>query len=374
MRSASQPSENCDGEMLTEILIAGSQSREASKAARMICSESRSITPISSAIGMKRSGGMIPASGWRQRARTSKPVISPVRKSTCGSKKGTNCSCSRPKRIPCSISPWAIKARSIAESNQIGRMVRPDLAWSSAMSARRSRSGTRISPTGGGAMPAKAPTWIIFPSISNGRVVTEAAPRPSFPQLRGHRRHRRLAMANSSPPVRAITAPSPAFSRIVPATAAKHRIAGVIAVPVVDRPEAMKLQGNDQDDVPSSTPSPKLVGAVREALSVQQSGDRIGRRCNRGAALAVEPAFGFMLEIHVSAPAEEDQRDVERQRDRGNLAPGPSMTSARLISRKKDVPLPISRTTAAMHGSEHDPVVPRTFQRRAAYPGRNQTH
>ena len=169
-------------------------------------------------MGMKRSGGMMPASGCLQRASTSKPVISLVRRSTCGSKKGTNCSCSRPKRMPCSISPCASNARSIAESNQIGRMVRPVFAWSRAMSARRSRSGTRISAAAAAAMPAKAPTWIILPSISNGRVVRRRSDSTCFSAWSRASIVRRLAIANSSPPMRAITAPSPAFSRMVPAT------------------------------------------------------------------------------------------------------------------------------------------------------------
>ena len=114
--------------------------------------------------------------------------------------------------MPCSISPWAISARSM-------RGVEPDragdaaaCAWSSAMSARRSRSGTRTSRRRAEAMPAKAPTWIIL------LVDLERPGRPSAARLRALLGLARgvvgveaMATANSSPPRRAITAPSPSM-------------------------------------------------------------------------------------------------------------------------------------------------------------------
>ncbi len=152
--------------------------------------------------------------------------------------------------------------------------------------------------------------------------------------------------------------------------AAKQRIARVIAVPVVDRPEAMKLQGNDQQRSPVlDRLGTKLVGAVREALSVQQAGDCIGRCRNRSAALAVEPAFGFMLQIHVPTPAEEDQRDVERQRDRGNLHSGPDQDFGAADLAEEGCAVADKQDDGRNDGSEHDPVVPRTFQRRARSQG-----
>ena len=128
-------------------------------------------------------------------------------------------------------------------------------------------------------------------------------------------------MANSSPPIRATTAPSPACSRIVPATPAQQSVADVIAVAVVDGAEAMKLERDDQQRACVLTAcSAKVFGAVGKALAVEQAGDRVGRGRNRRAALAVEPPLRFMLKVDVPAPAEEDQRDVEGQRDRCDLS------------------------------------------------------
>ena len=61
IRCASQLSVSCVGEMLTDSLIAGSQSAAFGQRARMTCSDSRPIRPISSATGMNRSGSISPA-------------------------------------------------------------------------------------------------------------------------------------------------------------------------------------------------------------------------------------------------------------------------------------------------------------------------
>ena len=86
IRWASQPSASCNGEMLTEILICGSQLTASRNASPITCSDRRPIRPISSATGIKTSGPISPESGWIQRASTSNPTMSPVARSTCGSK------------------------------------------------------------------------------------------------------------------------------------------------------------------------------------------------------------------------------------------------------------------------------------------------
>ena len=60
------------------------------------------------------------------------------------------------------------------------------------------------------------------------------------------------------------------------------------------------------------------AGAVGEALAVVEAGDRIGGGEHRRAALLLGAHLGFVLEVDVAAPAEQDQRDVERQRGAGD--------------------------------------------------------
>ena len=213
---------------------------------RTTWSDRRPIRLCSSAIAMKRSGAMIPVSGCSHRASTSNPMIAPVRRSTCGSKKGTNWSCSSPKRMPCSISLCAISSRSIPASNHIGRAERALRAWSIAMSARRSRSGM-LMPCGlADDMPRKAPTWINLPCSSSGSVTarsSRSASRERFAAVVD----RAPATANSPPLSRASAAARRALRRQRRRQAAQHRVADVIAVAVVDRLEAVELDRQDRD-------------------------------------------------------------------------------------------------------------------------------
>ncbi len=225
MRSASQPSENCDGEMLTEILIDGSQSREARRADRMICSDRRSITPISSAIGMKRSGGMMPAKR-----------VAPARQhfeadDLAGQQVHLRFEEGQELFV---LQPEANALLDLAVRNQrafhrrnrtrSGAPMRPD--WRGPARCRRGARGRGrwISDAPATAIPAKAPTWIILPSISNGRVVSRRSASTCFSASSRSWLEINLATANSSPPIRPMTELSPACSRIVPATPrSRHR-------------------------------------------------------------------------------------------------------------------------------------------------------
>src|SRR5688572_31191200 len=60
--------------------------------------------------------------------------------------------------------------------------------------------------------------------------------------------------------------------------------------------------------------------AISESLAIEKPGHRVGGSGDRGAALAVQPPFRFVLQVDVSAPTKEDERDVEGQRNRGDLS------------------------------------------------------
>ncbi len=246
MRSASQPSENCDGEMLTEILIAGSQSREASKAARMICSDNLSITPISSAIGMKRSGGMIPASGCRQRASTSNPVISLGTQVYLRLEEGQ-------ELLMLEAEANALLDFAMGQQSPFHRGIEPDRADGPArlgmvecdVGAAEQVRHADLRRGGGGHAGESA-------DLDHLAVDLERTRRQSKQPL--DHLFRLLAAiggkkARNGELVAARACDHGALARILEdgaGHAAKQRIAGVIAVPVVDRPEAVKLQRNDQ--------------------------------------------------------------------------------------------------------------------------------
>src|SRR4051812_37478720 len=89
---------------------------------------------------------------------------------------------------------------------------------------------------------------------------------------------------------------------------------------VVDRAEAVQLQRSDQQHQSVFVRLyAKILGAVGKALAIKETGDRIGRSGDRCPSLAFDPAFGLMLQVDVAAPTEQDQRDVQRQRNRSDL-------------------------------------------------------
>ena len=133
-----------DGEMLTEILIAGSHAAASRSASPMTCSDRR---PISADLLGDRDedvGPITPDSGWFQRASTSKPTISPVARSTCGSKIGNELAVLEAEAD-------ALLDLALGDQRALHAGVEPDrprdaaaaCAWSIAMSARRRRSGMR---------------------------------------------------------------------------------------------------------------------------------------------------------------------------------------------------------------------------------------
>ncbi len=75
---ANHESRSCTGEMLTDSVSLGSHAMASRKAWAIRLCDSWSITPISSAIGMKTCGPTTPKTGDFHRASISKPVSSPA--------------------------------------------------------------------------------------------------------------------------------------------------------------------------------------------------------------------------------------------------------------------------------------------------------
>ena len=90
------------------------------------------------------------------------------------------------------------------------------------------------------------------------------------------------------------------------------------------------------------------AGAVGEALAVVEAGDRVGGREHGRAALLLGAHLGFVLEVDVAAPAEQDQRDVERQRRARDADFGPEVCPPMRRWWKKALPFQISSITAVI--------------------------
>ena len=251
--------------------------------------------------------------------------------------------------MPCSISPCAISARSMAESNQIGRTTRPLFAWSSAMSARRSRSGTRISAAGAdghsgeGAdldhlavdfeRPRRQPQALFRPLLGAVAAVVRQDPgdcklvaaqcgRPPRPHRLLQNRHRRRR---------------------------EQSIAGVVAMAVVDGRKRCSCNETIRRDCPalaafarsSSVPSAKPLRLSRPVTGV-------GRRGDRGPSLASIRRSSHAASRRSGAIRTGSARRSMSAQSRDLRARAQNDLGAIRAARKKAVPLPISRTTAAM--------------------------
>ena len=94
---------------------------------------------------------------------------------------------------------------------------------------------------------------------------------------------------------------------------------------------------------PRSAASRTARRRVGKALAVVEPGDDVGGRQHRRAPLLLDPPFGFVLQVDVAPPAEQDQRDIERQRGAGDAdfaARNPAPATRRLW--KKALPFQIS--------------------------------
>ena len=83
---------------------------------------------------------------------------------------------------------------------------------------------------------------------------------------------------------------------------------------VVDRLEAVDLERHDDEFVATfAGVDAKLSAAIGEAFAVVEAGDRIGGREDDRPPLLLGAHLGFVLKVDVAPPAEQDQRDIERQ-------------------------------------------------------------
>ena len=197
---------------------------------------------------------------------------------------------------------------------------RPLLAWSSAMSARRSRSGMRTSVAGadgdageGADLDQRArrsrTAAVTACSIASASALDFAACSASSAS----------ATANSSPlkpgdQSASGRAPRSSAAAIDP----QQRVADVIAVAVVDRLEAVELEREDRPAAGRVRPragarsSPRSANPLRLSRPVMPSVEAM----IAARALAFGAQLGFVLQVDIAPPAEQDQRDVEGQRDR----------------------------------------------------------
>ena len=107
-------------------------------------------------------------------------------------------------------------------------------------------------------------------------------------------------------------------------------------------------------------------GAVGKSLAVEQPGDRVGRGRNGRPALTLEPTFRFVLKVDVSAPAEEDERNVESQRNGCDLSSRTEDDFGAPEFAEEVGAVSDEQNDGGHDGSENDPVVLGAVERRSA--------
>jgi len=91
-------------------------------------------------------------------------------------------------------------------------------------------------------------------------------------------------------------------------------IARLVSMLIVHRLESMDLERDDDQIVGSSRRGlAELASAIGESFAIVEARNRIGRCEERCPALLLGSQFGLVLQVHVPAPAEQDQSNVEGQ-------------------------------------------------------------
>ena len=219
---------------------------------------------------------MIPVSGWFHRASTSNPAIVARREVDLRLEIGHELVVLEPEADALLDLALGDQLALHPLSNHIGRAARALLAWSMAMSARRSRSGMLIVRCGlADDRPRKAPTWIYLPCSSSGVVTRRSncfGQRRALPALVDRHQHGELAAAQ--PRERGVGGNVDVdASRQSP----QHGIADVIAEAVVDGLEAVELEREDRELRRRWPPRwPRSRALFAEPLAVEQT-----RSCRR---------------------------------------------------------------------------------------------
>ena len=111
----------------------------------------------------------------------------------------------------------------------------------------------------------------------------------------------------------------------------------------------MDLEGDDDEIVAAGAAIlAQLRSPVGETLAVEEARRRIGGGEHRRPLLLLGPSLGFVLEVDVAAPAEQDQRDVERERGACNAHVVPKSLLSMWTWWKNALPFQISRSTAVI--------------------------
>src|ERR1700741_1638847 len=103
---------------------------------------------------------------------------------------------------------------------------------------------------------------------------------------------------------------------------------------VVNRLEPVELEReDDQLVVLLRSYLAQLFAAVGKSLAIEQPGHAIGRGNQCGARLSLLASFRFMHQVDITAPAEQNQGDIECERNYGHLEVGlePLPSKAQLL-------------------------------------------
>ena len=145
----------------------------------------------------------------------------------------------------------------------------------------------------------------------------------------------------------------------------EQAVAGLIAMLVVDRLEAVDLEGDDGEIVIARRGLARhFRGAVGEALAVVEAGDRVGAGKHGGALLLLRAHLRFVLEIDVAAPAEQDQRDVQGQGGAGDAHFGAEVAGDPQVL-KEGAAVPDEQDHGGDQHDQHHRIALRIFKTRA---------
>src|SRR5205085_7298594 len=121
----------------------------------------------------------------------------------------------------------------------------------------------------------------------------------------------------------------------------EQAVADLIAVLVVDQLEAMHLKRNHDEMIATLAGfGAELTSTVREPLAIIEAGNRIGGRKNRGSALFLRAHLGFVLEVHITPPSKQDERNVQGQRSAGETDVGaePAVVEGQFVKEGATIP------------------------------------
>jgi len=140
----------------------------------------------------------------------------------------------------------------------------------------------------------------------------------------------------------------------------QHSVPDIIAMAIVDRLEAVELERKDDQRMAAFRGgAAQLLALVGKALAVEQAGHSVRGGDDRGPRFALLAHFGLVLQVDIAPPAEQDERDIERQRDRRDLQAGPKAVPREGQALEEFAAVPDEHDHGRDEDAKHQHVPPR---------------